>query len=365
MTATLQLTIHSLRARPVNVPTSRPIQTASGTISTVPLVLIDLLTEEDVVGTSYVFCYTPAALRPVAQLVANLETLIKGASVAPVALEQTLQQGFRLLGPQGLTGIAMAGIDMAAWDALAKAVGLPLVRLLGGEATEVPAYCSLRSRAAGDVAREAADAVEAGFGAVKVKVGHASVREDLEVIEEIRRAAGDVGVMVDYNQCLTIPEAMTRCRALDDQRLGWIEEPVRADDHDGHAAVARQVQTPIQTGENWWGSHDMAKSISAGASDCAMLDVMKIGGVTGWLRAAGLAEAAGMPVSSHVFPEISAHLLAVTPNRHWLECYAPVDLASPVLQTPLVVERGHAIVPSGPGIGLEWNEDAVSRYLVA
>ncbi len=366
MTAMLQLTIHGLRARPVNVPLARPLTTASGKIESAPLVLIDLRTNEGVTGTSYVFCYSPIAHGPVAQVVTGLEPLLVGESVAPVALEAKLQRRFlRLIGPQGLVGMAIAGVDMAAWDALARAAGLPLVRLLGGAAARVPAYCSLRSMAAQDAAREAAEAREAGFRAVKVKVGHPSVREDLEVVRAIRDAAGDVTVMVDYNQCLSVPEAVARGRALDAAGLGWIEEPVLADDHAGHAAVARQVDTPIQTGENWWGPRDTAKNLAAGASDYIMLDVMKIGGVTGWLRAAALAETAGVPISSHLFPEISAHLLAVTPNRHWLECYAPVDLASPVLQTPLVVERGHAIVPSGPGIGLEWNEDAVSRYLVA
>ncbi len=359
------LTIRSLRARAVNVPINPPLRTASGTIGTAPLVLIDLLTEEGVVGSGYVFCYTPAALVPVAALVANLEGLIQGDAVAPVALEQKLQKHFRLLGPQGLTGIATAGIDMAAWDALARAAGLPLARLLGGEVTTVPAYCSLRSMTARDAAREAAEAVDAGFGGVKVKIGHGAVQEDVDVVDAIRETARDAVVMVDYNQSLTIQEAVTRCCALDAKGLGWIEEPVRADDHAGCAAVARQVRTPIQTGENWWGPHDMAKSLAAGASDCAMLDVMKIGGVTGWLRAAALAEAAGVPVSSHLFPEISAHLLTVTPNCHWLECYAPVDLASPVLAQPLRIERGQAIVSSGPGTGVAWDEAAVRRFLAA
>ncbi len=118
----------------------RPLQTSGGMVGTAPLVLIDLHTEEGITGCSYAFCYTPLALKPVAQLIANVETLIKGDVVAPLAIEQKLQRRFRLLGPQGLTGIAMAGIDMAAWDALAKASGMPLVRLLGGEPRPIPAY---------------------------------------------------------------------------------------------------------------------------------------------------------------------------------------------------------------------------------
>ena len=129
----------------------------------------------------------------------------------------------------------------------------------------------------------------------------------------------------------------------------------------GHARLRREVKTPIQIGENWWGPHDMAKSVEAGASDYAMADAMKIGGVTGWLRAAALAEAAGLPLSSHLFPEISAHLLAVAPTSHWLEY---VDWANPILEEHLKVEDGHARPPDTPGTGISWNEEGVQRYLV-
>jgi mandelate racemase len=356
-----RLTVRSVRARAVDVPMPRPLQTASGTIRSAPLVLIDLSTEEGVTGSSYVFCYTPVALRPTAQLASSIADLIKGETVAPAVIEEKLQGHFRLLGPQGLTGMVMGGIDVAAWDALAKAAGFPLVRLLGGDTARIPAYCSLRSMTSRDVPGEAAEMTAAGFRAVKVRVGHPSVQQDLEVIRALRQAVGSaVEIMIDYNQCLTVPEAIRRVGVLDGEDLAWIEEPVRADDDAGHAAVARAARTPIQIGENWWGPHDIARSLAAGASDYAMVDVNKIGGVTGWLRAAALAEAAGMPVSSHIFPEVSAHLLAVTPTRHRLEY---LDLAGPVLATPVTLQDGHGVPSSHPGIGLEWNEEAVQRFL--
>ena len=167
--------------------------------------------------------------------------------------------------------------------------------------------------------------------------------------------------MVDYNQSLSVPEAIHRIRALDDEGLAWIEEPTLHDDFAGHARIAREARTGIQLGENWWGPHDLAKSIAAGASDYAMPDVMKIGGVTGWLRMAALTEAAGLPVSSHIFPEFSAHLLAVTPTCHWLEY---MDLANPILENPIRIEGGLAHIPEVPGAGVEWNEAAVKRFLV-
>jgi mandelate racemase len=148
------------------------------------------------------------------------------------------------------------------------------------------------------------------------------------VVKAIRDSVGeDVVLMSDYNQSLSVAEAGRRAAALKGEGLYWIEVPTRADDYSGHARIRRDSKTLIQIGENWWGPHDAAKSIEAGASDYAMPDTMKIGGVTGWLRTAALAEAAGIPLSSHLFSEISAHLLAVSPTRHWLEY---VDWANPI-----------------------------------
>jgi mandelate racemase len=357
----LRLTVREVRVRPVVVPVDPPLETAGATIPTAPLVLVDVLTEEGVTGRGYVFCYTPAALHPTARLVRNLGELIEGDPAAPAAVDEKLQRHVRLLGPQGLTGMAMAAIDIALWDALAKASGLPLAGLLGGTPGPIPAYASLRAVSPERVAAEAEAAAGRGFAAVKIKVGRSDLEADLDAIRAVRRATGDrMLLMVDYNQCLAVPEAIRRAGALDGEGLTWIEEPVRADDYAGHAAVARAARTPIQIGENWWGPHDMAKSLAAGASDYVMIDVTKIGGVTGWLRAAALAEAAGTPASSHIFPEISAHLLAVTPTRHWLEY---LDFAGPVLRAPLEVRDGRVAAATDPGAGLDWNEEAVERLL--
>ena len=139
----------------------------------------------------------------------------------------------------------------------------------------------------------------------------------------------------------------------------WIEEPIRADDFAGCAKVAREVATPIQIGENFMGPEQMAQALAAGASDYVMPDLERIGGVTGWMRAAALAQGAGMEMSSHLFPEASAHLLAVTPTCHWLEY---VDWADAILKDPLVVKDGFAEIPDVPGTGVAWDEKAVKKY---
>ena len=361
MIADAQLTVRCLTVRAVRVPLSRPHATAGGTVSEAPLVLVDLMTDEGSTGSAYVFCYTPLALAPVARLVENLEAVIAGMPLAPLAIERALQARFRLLGPQGLTGIAMAAIDMAAWDALARSVGLPLVRLLGGESRPTPVYHSLGMGGAELAGREAEESATAGFRGVKYKVGYPDVQTDLAVVRAARKAGNDLVIMVDYNQSLDVPEAVRRGRLLDDEGIGWIEEPTTADDVAGHAQIAREVTTPIQIGDNWWGTHDMAKSLAAGASDYVMVDLMKIGGISGWLRAAALAEPGGVRLSSHLFSEVSVHLMAVTPSAHWLEW---LDLASPILQEPLRIEDGYAAPTDAPGSGISWNEESVARFLV-
>lgn len=364
MAAYPQLIVRGLRVRAVNVPMARPLPTSGGTIERAPMVLLDLQTEEGITGSAYVFCYTPLALKPIAQLIANLAAVIKGDVIAPVAMQRKLESGFRLLGPKGLAAFAMAGLDMAAWDALAKACAMPLARLLGGEPRPIPAYnsCGLGIIGSERAAAEAQELAAPGFRAIKVRLGYRDVKTDVEVVRAVKRAVGDgIELMSDHNQCLSVAEAIKRVQALDNEGLYWIEEPTRADDFPGHAQIRRKAGMAIQLGENWWGPHDMAKSVAAGASDYAMPDAGRIGGVTGWMRAAALADAAGLPLSSHLFPEISAHLLAVTPTCHWLEY---VDWANPILQEPLQVRNGHAIVPDSPGAGISWNEAGIERCIV-
>jgi mandelate racemase len=257
--------------------------------------------------------------------------------------------------------MALAGLDMAAWDALAKASELSLVRLLGGERRPIPAYASFFLSGVDGAIRDAETALAGGFKALKIKVGYPDVQTDLAAIRAVREVVGEeVALMVDYNQSLSVPEAISRIRLLDEVGVYWVEEPTLYDDFVGHAHIRSQVKTPIQIGENWWGPHDMTKSIAAEASDFVMPDVMKIGGVTGWLRASALAEVHGLPVSSHLFQEISAHLLAITPTAAWLE---QLDLANSILQQPLTFDNGSAIIPETAGNGLSWDEVAIAKIM--
>ncbi|MCG8417950.1 MAG: mandelate racemase [Proteobacteria bacterium] len=354
--------IRSIQARGVDLSLGQAVETASGTMNTQPIVLIDLTTDEGVVGRSYLRCYTPLALGALTRLVGTLQQVLEDTPAAPFDVQQRLQRAFRLVGDQGLVGLAIAGIDMALWDALAKGCGVPLIVLLGGVRKPIPAYACLRNMSPGAAADEAMGHLEQGFTAIKFKVGRGDVAADLEMIRTLRRSVGDrVKLMVDYNQSLSVAQAIDRLRVLEGEGLYWVEEPTRADDYEGHARIAAAFKTSIQLGENWSGPHEMAKSIRVRASDYATLDVMKMGGVSGWLAGAAQAQAAGLPVSSHSFAEFSAHLLAATPTAHYLEY---LDHVGPILKRPIPVEDGRALIPDCPGVGLEWDEEAVSRLCV-
>lgn len=354
--------ISEFRVRPVRVPMSEPHRTAGGVITESPLVLTDVITDTGASGHSMVFTYTAAALKPTAELIRNIADLVQGEALAPAELEQMLARRFRLLGTQGLVGIALAAIDMALWDALARQHELPLVRLLGGRAKPVRAYGAVGYDGVQGSARVAEQWARRGFTGVKAKIGYPTVREDVAVVRAMREATGgEVAIMVDYNQCLTPGEAVERLRVLDDEGLTWVEEPTLAHDYAGHAQVAQAARMAIQCGENWWGTLDMRHALEAGAADFVMPDVMKIGGVSGWLRAAALAQTHSIPMSNHLWPELSARLLCCTPTAHWLE-YA--DWWNPVLAEPLQIAQGLAIVDDAAGSGVTWNEAAVERFAV-
>ncbi len=360
-----RLTVREIRAVGVEVPMKLPLGTSAGTIRSAPLLLIDLETEEGVTGRSYLFCYLPAAAPAIAAVLGEVERSVKGERVAPADLWERLARRFKLIGVQGIVRMAMSGFDVACWDALALAAGKPLVALLGGKGRPIPAYNSngLGLMSPGAAADEAEKLLERGFRAVKLRLGNTTLEADLAALRAVRKRLPDgVALMVDFNQALSLEEALRRGRAIDGEGIFWIEEPIRHDDYRGCAALARELATPVQIGENFSLPGQMAEALAAGACDCVMPDLERIGGVTGWQRAASLAAERAVPMSSHLFPEASAHLLAGTPTRHFLEY---VDWAEAILAEPLAIEDGAAVIPDRPGTGVSWDEKAVKRYRMA
>jgi mandelate racemase len=356
------LTVRAIRSAAVLVPMKRPLGTSATTIREAPLLLIDVETEEGVIGHSYLFCYVPAAARAITALLDEVCRVVGGDRIHPADLWTKLAGRFRLIGVQGIVRMAMAGFDVACWDALALASGQPLVRFLGGTPRPIPAYNSngLGLMPAEKLADEAEALAEGGFRAVKLRLGYPTLDADIAAVRAVRRRLPDsVAIPVDYNQALSVDEAIRRGRALDGEGVYWIEEPIRHDDYRGCARVARELATPVQIGENFSLPHAMEEALAAAACDLVMPDLERIGGVSGWRRAASVAAAREVPMSSHLFPEASSHLLAVTPTVHWLEY---VDWADPVLDEPLRVENGTVIAQDRPGTGVAWNRSAVEHY---
>jgi len=359
-----KLTVESIHARPVVVTLRRPIVNRLTTVEDWPLILIDLITAEGVTGRSYLEPYVVNAMRYLIPALEDLADLLKGRAVAPFDLFDSARESLRYVGYGGQSLIAVSGLDMAAWDALAKAADVPLCVLLGGSVGSVPAYNSngLWLKEPEALTQEAAELVtEGGFSALKLRLGRARSDADVAAIEAVRASVGeDVRLMIDYSQALDLAEALSRCHAIDELGLAWIEDPLVYDNLDGYARLTAELKTPVQTGEHFYGPRDLHRAVQMKVSDLVMPDFMRIGGVTGWLRAAAIAGASGIPVSTHLYPEVGAHVLRVTETAHWLEWQ---DWAEPVLQNPFTVSNGRLEIPDRPGIGLEWDEDFVAAHL--
>jgi mandelate racemase len=354
-----QLTIRSIAARAVITPLERQVRTASGTIGESPLVLLDVQTEEGIVGRAYLFGYTPMTLKPLVCLIEQLQPELIGKRVVPQDLLKALQDRYRLLGSQGLLGMVASGLDMAYWDALGKAADAPVVSLLGGAPKRLRAYDSYGMVEPAKDEKALRASLDQGFKAIKIKVGFADAKKDVDVVREVRDMIGpDIALMVDYNQSLTPNEAIRRIRTIEPYDLTWVEEPVAAEDLQGAARVRQAVNVDIQMGENWWFPRDAERALSANACDLMMPDVMKIGGITGWLDTMGMAQMQSMPMSSHIFVEASAHALAVSPTCHYLEY---LDFAGAILAQKNEIVDGECVA-RGPGLGMEWDEAAVKRY---
>jgi mandelate racemase len=359
------LTFRSIAARAVMLKLKRPIVARIMTISEWPLILIDLQTEQGITGRSYVGPYNAAAIKYLLPVIRDFGALFEGQQVAPTDLYAKARRSLHLMGYSGVSMIAVSALDMAVWDALAKAAGVPLCVLLGGSVHPIRAYNSNGLWLA-DADRVAAEAPalrdQGGFRGLKLRLGRARLRDDIAAIEAIRKAVGDdIELMADFNQGLDMAEALARCHAIDDLGLSWIEEPILYENMSGTAKLAAQLKTPVQIGENFYGPRDLADALAAKACDFVMPDLMRIGGVTGWLRAAAIAGAAGIPMSTHLYPEFSAHMMRVTETAHWLEWQ---DWAEPILQRPFTVTDGTIQIPDVPGAGIDWDEDAVTHYAV-
>lgn len=349
--------IASTRIRPVKVPMVEPHRTASALIAVSPLVLIEVTTDEGVTGNAILFAYTEMALASLTEMTRALCPLIEGEPLAPSSLTDVMLAKVRLLGGQGIAAMAIAGLDMAIWDALARSMDVPLHALLGAGPKPIKPYGAVGYDGEAGSARTAEALATRGFHGIKAKIGYPTVGEDLAVIRAMRSAVGpDIALMVDYNQSLDGAEAARRLAELSGEGLIWVEEPVLA--HDFHGLAALSGAGPaLQAGENWWGPPEFRLAIEAGASELWMPDVMKCHGITGWMRVAGLAASHGIPLSNHLWSELSAQMMCATPTASWLEY---CDWWSPILADPLRMTNGLVDFDGVTGTGVSFDETAIA-----
>ncbi len=271
-------------------------------------------------------------------------------------------------GPGGIASLAISAIDIALWDIRGKALGMPLARLLGGLRDRVPAYASgalVRTTPTDKLERAAAALVAKGYSQVKTQMGVEGLNaaQEIERIRLVRDAVGpDTNLMIDINQRWSVHEAISIGYQIEDLRLGWLEDPTRCDDYQGLAEIARALATPICAGEYLYGLEPHRQIMTHHAVDIVMIDLLRAGGVTQWMKIAGMAEAFNKPVASHLLPEIHVHLIAAAPNGLVVE-YMPWTWR--LFDNPPVPEKGEMAVPTAPGLGLKFARDLFEKYEVA
>jgi mandelate racemase len=367
MTGTIEIT--GVRIRRALAPVRRELNTRVGRFTKGPFLLIDLELKGGGVGRALGFTFIPIGLKAVPIL---LEALVAGAKGRKItladapAVHDAGQKRLTHMGHEGVAQMALSMLDMALHDALAREAGVPLYKLLGGTAVPIASYnsCGLGIMEPAEAAREAKELVaeHGGFAHVKLRMGRDHAADELAAYKAVREALGpDVLISCDFNQALPASGALETCRAIDGLGLAWIEEPVAYDDYDTQTRLATKLATPIQIGENWWSWRVGKAAIETGACDYIMPDLLRIGGVTGWMRLARVAEARAVPFSSHLSPDYSAHVLPATPTRHWLEY---MDWGQDLLADPLVPVKGFTTPREAPGTGVEWNEQAIASCLV-
>ena len=352
-------------AHQLSLPLPRPVKTARHDIRAVDTVLVEMQTDAGAVGLGYCFAFGQQRARALHALVEDLLPLYEGHDPTGVRAHfARAWQAINFLGHAGVAVMALSALDTACWDLAAQGAGLPLHRFLGGTADRVPAYASsglwLDSTADGLVT-EAQSFLSQGHRALKMRLGR-SPREDLDRVRIVREAIGpDVALLADVNQGWDEATAIRMGRLLEPFDLFWLEEPLPYEDLEGCARVTAAVTVRVATGETDYGILGMRRHLEARAADILMPDLQRMGGVTEFLKAAALCEAFHTPVSPHLYPETSCHLIAAAPNGLILE---HITWCEALFEEPLQVADGHVLLPQRPGIGLTLSREALRRFRV-
>jgi mandelate racemase len=306
-------------AWPLSVPLTRPYRSAKGTLSAIPMLHTQARTADGLVGNSVVFVPSVALLKSVVTIVSSLGLDLGETKRTALDHTSVIRRKLGAWGHEGVGACAPAALELALLDAISQHSRSPIGALFGATPKTLATYGGIGLGDLAQTVQEAERLVRAGHRALKLKLGHPTLAEDLSVVSAVRQSLGDsVRLMVDYNQSLPVDEAIRRGQALEPLDLVWIEEPVGATDLEGHAAVASALRVCLQSGENWWQVERVRRAIQLHACGAVMLDPAKLG-IHGWLAAASAVEEAGISVSSHLSPHLCSQLLSTTDGSGWLE----------------------------------------------
>ena len=331
-----------------------------------PVVILRLRTDNGLEGIGLTF-YGGATTGSLCKAVDELAELSVGADPMRVeAVIESLRATGDSAGPGGIFSLALSAIDTALWDIKGKALEQPLWKLLGGHRDRVPTYASgaLRRGLTDDQAAQAARTlVEKGFTQMKTQMalpGNPTPADEIRRVRTVREAVGpDITLMCDINQRWRPEQAIDIGSRVEDVGLFWLEDVTTADDYQGLARVTAALNTPIAGGEYLYGIRPFRQMIEARSVDIVMVDIVRAGGVTPWMKIAAMAEAFNLPIVSHVMPEILVHLVAACPNGLTVE-YMPWMLAL-YEETP-AIENGELVLPDKPGLGLKFDEKAITAF---
>lgn len=358
--------ITSARVRHIRLPADEILAGGPPLLGPVrDFVTLSLGTDQGIEGIGYTFFggnLTPA-LRSAVETFAAVTI-----GQDPLAIEAVMGKvlGSTLAGPGGIVTLAAAAIDIALWDIKGKALGVPVATLAGGARDKVATYASgalSRDASLDQLLKCAATLRERGWKQMKTQLalpGDTTVAKEVERIRRLRELIGpDIDLMCDINQRWDVRQAISIGKRVEEYGMYWLEDVVACDDFAGHAAVTRALDTPTAAGEYVWGIVPFRHMFEARAVDIAMLDVMRTGGISGWLKIAAMAEAFNLPVVSHLYPEISVHLVAGVPNGLTVE-YMP--WANRLFKETPRIADGKIEVPAKPGLGLEFDDKVCDQY---
>lgn len=355
--------VTAVETQPVTVRLDQPIGSALGQIASFGCILVTVRTDGGISGENLIFTLNDRRTKVLRQMVDELADVAVGRDAGHIAgFWARAWKDINFLGHKGVPVAGISAIDGALWDALGKAAGLPLYRLLGGAQDRVPAYHSgglWLSRSVDELAQEAQGFVDEGFRAMKMRLGLPNPADDIARVKAVRDAIGpEVKLMADANQGLTEAQAIRLGRRLEPFDLAWFEEPLPAWDLDGLARVAAALDTPIASGETEYTRYGFRRMLELRSADILMPDLQRVGGVSEFMRVGHMAESHDIAVSSHLFPETSVQVLGALSNATFLE-YMP--WFSRLYNEALEFQDGSAVVPERPGWGFTFNRDYIAH----